>query len=141
MKTKYIATLAMTAFFLHLVWENAQAPLYTGYQSFSQHFPICFVGVIGDIVITLLVFAFLLLLKKDGVRTTADFAALVIIGFIVAVLIEEHALLIGKWSYGETMPIIPWLNVGLAPILQMTVLFPLSFYLAGLFNKNHSEKI
>lgn len=132
---KYLAALTFVAFLLHVVWENAQAPLYAGYQSFSQHFSICFVGAIGDVVITLFVLAFIWLLKKDKPQTISDFLALAIVGFIVAVAIEQNALLAGKWSYAPAMPIIPWLNVGLAPIIQMTILLPLSFYIVGLFNK------
>lgn len=133
-KTKYIATLAIVAFLLHIIWENAQAPLYAGYPSFSQHFSVCLVGTLGDVVITLSVLAFLWLLKKD-VSRPADFLGLAIIGFIIAVAIEQNALLAGKWDYVSAMPIIPWLNVGLIPIIQMTILLPLSFYIAGLFNK------
>lgn len=130
-KAKYITILVIAAFLLHVVWESAQAPLYAGYQSFSQHFSMCLIGTIGDIVITLFVLAFLRLLKKDVTRT-ADFLGLAIIGFVIAVAIEQNALLAGKWDYASAMPIIPWLNVGLAPILQMTLLLPLSFYLARL---------
>jgi len=128
-KVKYIATLATVTFVLHIIWENAQAPLYAGYQSFSHHFSMCFVGTIGDVVITLSVLVFLWLLRKD-VSRPADFLALAILGFVVAVVIEQHALLSGKWDYALAMPIIPILKVGLAPILQMTLLLPLSFYLA-----------
>jgi len=135
MNTKYMAKLAIITFLLHVIWENAQAPLYAGYESFSQHFSMCFVGTIGDVVITLSILAFLWLIKKD-VSRPADFLALAIIGFIVAVVIEQHALLTGKWSYALTMPIVPILKVGLAPILQMTVLLPLSFYLAKLVKMN-----
>lgn len=129
MNTKYIAKLAVIAFLLHVIWENAQAPLYVGYQSFSRHFPICLIGTLGDVVITLFVLVFLWLLKKDITRP-ADFLGLSIIGFFIAVVIEQHALLAGKWDYALAMPIIPILKVGLAPILQMTLLLPLSFYLA-----------
>ena len=128
LKSRYVITLAVVAFLLHVVWENAQAPLYTGYQSFSQHFSICLIGSLGDVIITRSVLAFMWLLKKDVAKTT-DFVALAIIGFVVAVVIEQHALLTSKWSYALAMPIIPILKVGLAPVLQMTLLLPLSFYL------------
>lgn len=135
MKTRYILTLVVVAFLLHLLWENAQAPLFAGYSSFGQHLPICFVGTIGDVVITLFVFVFIRLLKKDEPQTITDFLALAIIGFSIAVAIEQNALLAGKWNYTSAMPIIPWINVGLMPIIQMTILLPLSFYLAKLLNK------
>ncbi len=135
LKIYYLTTLAVVAFLLHIIWENVQAPLYGGYQSFFQHLPICLIGAAGDVVITFLVLGVLLLGKKGAVQTVADFMALAVIGFIVAVVIEHQALLIGMWHYSSAMPIIPWLNVGLTPIMQMTILLPLSFYLAGLLNK------
>lgn len=141
MKTRYILTLIVVAFLLHLIWENAQAPLYAGYSSFGQHLPICFIGTIGDVILTLFVLAFIRLLKKDRPQRIADFLALAIIGFIIAVAIEQHALLVGKWNYASAMPVIPWIRVGLMPIIQMTILLPLSFYLAKLFDKKSYENI
>ena len=43
------------------------------------------------------------------------------IGFVVSTLIERHAIATGRWAYLSTMPIIPGLEVGLSPVLQMTV--------------------
>ncbi|MBI4085059.1 MAG: hypothetical protein HY432_00950 [Candidatus Liptonbacteria bacterium] len=131
MKTKYIATLAIIAFLVHIIWENAQASLYVGYESFSQHFPMCLIGTVGDVAITLLVLAFMRLLKEDVTQAT-DFLALAMMGFVIAVAIEQHALLTGRWGYAPAMPIIPILEVGLTPIMQMMLLLPLSFYLANL---------
>lgn len=135
MNARYIFTLIISAFLFHLVWENAQASLYAGYQSFFAHFPICLVGTVGDVVITIFALVLVRLFKKDVPQTAADFLSLAIIGFVIAVAIEQNALLIGKWNYAPAMPIIPTLNVGLAPILQMTIMLPLSFYLANLFDK------
>lgn len=140
-KARYFITIVIIAFLLHIVWENAQAPLYAGYQSFFVHFPVCLIGTVGDVVITILTLMLVLLLKKQIPQTAPDFLALAIIGFITAIAIEQHALLVGKWNYSQTMPLIPWLNVGLAPILQMTILLPLSFYIANLLNKKSYEKI
>ena len=94
-----------------------------------------FCGTIGDVVITLSILAFLWLIKKD-VSRPADFLALAILGFVVAVVIEQHELLTGKWDYVLAMPIVPILKVGLAPVLQMTLLLPLSFYLTKLVKIN-----
>lgn len=127
-----IAKLTVITSLLHLVWENAQAPLYAEYQSFWQHFPSCVVGTVGDVIITLFVLFFIRLLKKNSPHSPTDFFVLAIIGFFIAVMIEQHALLIGQWDYTSAMPIIPFLKVGLIPILQMTLLLPLSFYLARL---------
>lgn len=130
MNIRYVATLALVAFVSHGVWENAQAPLYAGYQSFSQHFGMCLYGTTVDVLITLIVLAFLWLLTKRLPSTKGDWFALAIIGFVIAVAIEQNALLLGKWAYAVTMPLVPYTQVGLSPILQMTLLLPLSFFLA-----------
>lgn len=128
---RYIFFLIVVSFALNILWENLQAPLFTGFVSFSNHFPMCFVGTIGDVVINLTVLTFMILLRQDLVLkfNKSDFIALAILGFIIAVAIEQNALLTSKWGYNSAMIVLPHLHVGLAPILQMVFLLPLSFYL------------
>lgn len=147
MKTeKQIIFLSLIAFVLHVVWENAQAPLFQGYASFIAHFPMCLVGTAGDVVITLVVYFIVALLKNDinwiSALNKKDIAILAAIGFFIAVGIEWRALLFGGWAYAEMMPIIPYLGVGLAPILQMTFLLPFSMYLIKkiVIYKNYDKK-
>jgi len=134
MKTgKQIIFLSLIAFVLHVIWENMQAPLFQGYVSFIAHFPMCLVGTVGDVAITLFVYFIVALLKNDfnwiATLNKKDIIILVVIGFLIAVGIEWRALLFGRWAYADAMPIIPYLKVGLLPILQMTLLLPLSMYL------------
>lgn len=134
MKTgKQIIYLSFVAFVLHIVWENAQAPLFQGYASFANHFPVCVVGALGDVAITLLVYFIVALLKNDFnwivTLNKKDIVSLVVAGFFIAAGIEWRALLFGRWAYTGAMPIIPYLKVGLAPILQMMLLLPFSMYL------------
>jgi len=140
---KQILFLSLIAFALHLIWENAQAPLFAGYSSLGQHFPMCLWATIGDVVFTLSVYFGISLLKNDFgwiMRLNGrDIAVIAVIGFFWAIGIEWRALLFGKWNYADAMPIVPYLRVGLAPILQMTLLLPLSFYLtksAKIFAQN-----
>lgn len=133
MKTiKQIIYLSFIAFILHYIWENVQAPLFKGWTSFSQHFSICFLGTVGDIVITLAVYLVVALLKNNfnwiAILNKKDLAMLATVGFFMAVGIEWRALLFGRWAYADAMPIIPYFKVGLTPILQMTFLLPISIY-------------
>lgn len=127
---KYILTLAIIAFIFHIIWENAQAPLYQGYESLMQHFWVCFMGTLGDVGITLSVLAVLWLAKARSVISLDKngIIALVIIGFFIAVFVEQNALLGGKWAYMNTMPLIPYFDVGLTPVLQIAFLLPLTFF-------------
>lgn len=139
MKTgKQIIFLSLIVFILHVIWENAQAPLFQGYASFSQHFSACFIGTVGDVAITLFVYVIVALLKNDfnwiASLDKKDVAVLAVIGFLVAVGIEWRALLFGRWAYNDAMPLIPYLEVGLLPIIQMTLLLPLSVFITGKFS-------
>ncbi|OGG43848.1 hypothetical protein A3G50_03040 [Candidatus Jorgensenbacteria bacterium RIFCSPLOWO2_12_FULL_42_11] len=132
LNTRYFFLFIIISFALQIVWENLQAPLYAGFVSFSGHFPMCFWAAIGDVIISVGVLLFVILLKQASPMkfNKNDFIALAIIGFVIAVAIEQNALLAGKWGYNSAMPLAPYFRVGLAPVSQMTLLLPLSFYLA-----------
>ena len=147
MKTeKQIIFLSLIAFILHVVWENTQASLFQGYVSFASHFPMCLVGTVGDVAITLFAYFIVALLKNDinwiSALNKKDFVILAVVGFFIAVGIEWRALLFGRWAYADAMPVIPYLKVGLTPILQMTFLLPLSMYLTKkiVTYKNYAKK-
>ena len=130
---KQIVLVALTAFILHIIWENAQAPLFDGYISFSQHFYACLIGTFGDVVITLSVYAAIALLKNDpnwiATMNKKDIAVIAAIGLFIALGIEWRALFSGRWAYAEAMPLVPYLKAGILPVIQMTVLLPLSFFI------------
>lgn len=129
---KQIIFLSLVAFILHVVWENAQASLFQGFASFNQHFLVCLIGTVGDVAITLSVYFVVALLKNNfnwiAALNKKDVVVLTIVGLFVAVGIEQRALLFGLWAYTDAMPVIPYLKVGLTPILQMTLLLPFSVY-------------
>lgn len=138
MKTgKQIMYVSLIAFILHFIWEYTQAPLFQGYESFSAHFFTCLLGVAGDVVITLCVYLSIGFLKNDfnwiSALNKKDVVVIALIGFFIAVGIEWRALLFGRWAYTSAMPLIPYIKVGLTPILQMTFLLPFSMYLTKRF--------
>lgn len=128
----FLFLLIIISFALHIVWENLQAPLYAEFTSFSGHFPMCFWATVWDVIISMGALFFTTLPKQASPMKfdKNDFISLAIIGFVIAIVIEQNALLTGKWSYGGAMPLVPYFRVGLTPVLQMTLLLPLSFYLA-----------
>lgn len=134
-KPKLILRIATIGFILNLVWENAQAPWYQGYSSFWQHFSVCFLGTLGDVVIVLLLFAAFAGVYRnwDWIRTLSWKTAvpLVLAGLAIGVIIELFALTTGRWTYTEAMPLVPGLRVGLWPVLQMTILPGLTFFISS----------
>lgn len=51
-------------------------------------------------------------------------------GSVSALLVEWTALSVGAWSYNERMPIVPLLDAGLWPGLQLTILVPVTMWAA-----------
>jgi uncharacterized membrane protein YqaE (UPF0057 family) len=54
-----------------------------------------------------------------------------LVGAALAVAMESVALALGAWSYSDRMPRVPFFDVGLWPVLQMTILPPLAVALGG----------
>ncbi|HWQ59648.1 MAG TPA: hypothetical protein VN420_00680 [Candidatus Fimivivens sp.] len=116
----------LVSFLSNLVWEMSQAFLFAPHFSGPTDFIVIHVvAACIDIAITLCILLpelFLLdriIPKKNDWRR---FACTAILGLFVAVVLEKVALSVGIWSYGPYMPIIPFLGVGLTPVLQMMIL-------------------
>lgn len=122
-------------FFLNLVWENAQAPLYTGYNGFFRHFWVCFVASIVDAFVLLLLYMLFALFTQNLLWPKSGrywlFVVLILIGGALAVSFEKWALEQEQWSYTEQMPLVPVLKVGLLPLLQLMVLSGIVFYISA----------
>jgi hypothetical protein len=58
------------------------------------------------------------------------YATAVFLGLVYATLVEHLALAAGRWSYTEHMPEVSVLGAGLWQLLQMTLLPPLTFWIA-----------
>jgi hypothetical protein len=129
-RIKNLAIVSLVAFGLHGVWEQAHVSLYRGYEDLSPFLPITLWATFGDVFYTLGVIGLVALFKGQldwaGRAKAKDFIGLAIIGFFVALLVEYKALALDRWAYTPAMPIIPFFEVGFSPVLQMTILLPLS---------------
>jgi len=98
-----------TAFAVNVVWESFHYGLYMPLHPLSQIPGVTAVAALLDAMWVLAIFVFF----KSGFKIKL-FAA-----FLLALLIEQWAMLFGVWHYGENMPIVPVLNAGLSPMLQL----------------------
>jgi hypothetical protein len=118
---------------LHQLWESSHIAFYGGYEHLTG-LPITFYATVGDVAYTFAAYFFVALLKRDinwlSKLTGLDVAAVAFIGFAISLFVEYKALAFERWFYLDSMPIIPFLGVGVSPVLQMTILLPLTFYLA-----------
>jgi hypothetical protein len=125
---------------LNLVWETAQLPLYTIWQTSSAG-ELAFIILHctgGDLLIlaVILVLALLLIGDADWPRFGYRRVILVttILGLGYTVFSEWLNVEVrGSWAYAAAMPLIPPLGTGLAPLLQWLIIPPASLALAKRF--------
>jgi len=125
----------LASFSLNLIWENAQAFLFRGYEGFAAHFWVCFIATFGDVVITAAIYGVVALVSVETNwfrrMTLGQVIFAMLLGIAIAAAIELRALASGRWAY-DGMPLIPFTGIGLVPLLQMMILPPLSFLIMRL---------
>lgn len=121
---------AVFALLLSLPWEFGQMWLYAGVSEMShlQGIRICMAATIGDAAIMLAAFAGVAAWShsQDWVRapTSSQIASFIMIGLAVTIAVEAVATRsdgILSWRYAASMPVTPWLGIGLAPLLMWLV--------------------
>lgn len=101
--------------------------------------PVALLATIGDVLYTLGAFALVSGFKGKVAwlqeARRQDYLMLVTLGFFIALFVEYKGLALDRWQYLPDMPIIPLLNVGLSPVIQMALLLPLTFFIVSRVQK------
>ncbi len=133
---RFFATMVLASFVLNEIWEMAQMSAYveTAGHSWRSTLILCTRAAVGDVGIILGIYAAGALAAGDlgwGWRGRWNiYATAAVLGLAYAALVEHAALATGRWSYTERMPVVSLLGAGLWPLLQMTLLPPLTFWFA-----------
>ena len=143
---RFLFSLFIVSTALHFGWEVSQMAQYSfsgvtlsGYDVFVKDH---WVVAAKDGLITVALYLLVGMLVKNagwGKRFNhRRFAFLIVLGFLWAVGVEYHATEIAhRWVYAKSMPMIPIINVGVLPILQMVIIPFLAIFLT---RKQLSEK-
>lgn len=120
------------SFLLNYPWELMQAPLYQGMPDAAHwdSIKVCTRATLGDGVIMLLAYwgAAILIRDRRWIATPrlAPILTMIGIGVAITVLLERLAIVSDRpswgWRYAETMPMVPLIGIGLAPLLQWVIL-------------------
>jgi hypothetical protein len=121
-------------------WERAQSSLYVLPGGAEVHWLMCAAASVADGLMVLLIFQIgrLVIGQRDwylrpGIR---GYAATLLSGAFISVTVEWIAIYGAHWwAYSPRMPVVPLLNVGLAPLAQMLVLPPLIFTLLAWWHR------
>jgi hypothetical protein len=133
---RFFSITVLASFVLNEIWEMAQMSAYveTAGHSWASTLGLCTRAAVGDTGIILGIYAAGALTAGDlgwGLRGSwYIYATAAVLGLAYAALVEHVALAAGRWSYTERMPVVSVLGAGLWPLLQMTLLPPLTFLFA-----------
>lgn len=130
-QTKTISASLLYIFGLNFLWEISQMFLYQKHSDRLIDFVFVHIKAsLGDVLIFIIIYIIGFFIFKNKkwflLRKNSVYIFSAVCGFIIAVIIERYALSTGRWAYNDLMPMIPLLDVGLLPILQM-ILLPLFF--------------
>ena len=135
---RQILCIALVSFILHFLWESTHVVLYQGYEHLTK-MPIELYATIGDVLYVLLGVLLVALIKRSFAWLEsphpAEYVALAIIGAFISIMVEYKGLYLGRWEYLSTMPLAPFFEIGLSPLVQMTILLPLSVWIGSRFVK------
>jgi hypothetical protein len=143
---RFFATTVLASFVLNEIWEMAQMSAYveTAVNPWTSTLGLCTRAAVGDVGIILGLYAAGALPAGDlgwGMRGRWNiYATVAVLGLAFAVLVEHAALAAGRWTYSERMPVVPVLDAGLWPLLQMALLPPLTFLFARWWVGRSSKK-
>jgi hypothetical protein len=133
---RFFVAMVLTSLVLNELWEMAQMSAYveTAEQSWTSTLGFCTRAAVGDVGIILGIYFVGALATGDpgwglSVRWNI-YATAAVLGLAIAVLVEHAALAAGRWAYTERMPVVPVFVAGLWPLLQMTLLPPLTFWIS-----------
>ena len=132
----FFAALSLTAFGLNWLWEMAQMPAYAEMAGrlWRDTALRCMQATLGDVAITFGIYGVGALAARQLRWGTTGrwniYATAALLGGACATAIEWRALASGRWSYTDSMSIVPVVGVGLWPLLQLTLLVPLALALA-----------
>lgn len=124
-------------FVTHFLWEMHQVPWFTGMADASHGSVVwlCIHATGGDVLILLAGFWFSSLVTGhrrwliEGQRKPE--ITLIVAALVVTIVMEWLATgPLKRWRYADSMPIVPLLGIGLAPVLQWLFLPPLIMWLS-----------
>lgn len=142
-----LAVLFVVSVVLNYFWEIGQGFLFVGMGNWENIWWHCFVASLGDGLIVCAIHAvgWSFFRRADWFihPRLKGYAVMLMTGLIIAVAIEWLAAhVLKRWTYTPDMPVLPVLpgvNIGITPLLQMLILPPLIFYIvAQALKKSHT---
>jgi hypothetical protein len=133
--TVHALCLTGTAFLLHFLWESVQCPLFFVHRAGDATWFSMVRATLGDVLMTWIAQVVVAVVSKQWLWSLRrwgrrQWAALLLVALAMSVAVELYAVEAGRWSYTSIHPLLPGTPVGLLPVAQLLILFPLTFVAA-----------
>jgi hypothetical protein len=130
--------LSLIAFLLHIVWEYVQCAVFFVHVEIPNTNLAMLYASIGDVILTWIAYLSLVLCRGNWSWYLQPWRALdifiiTLVALVLSISIELYALEIGRWRYTDINPLVMG-KVSILPILQLLLLFPLTFKILGSTN-------
>lgn len=140
-----IIVITIISFLFQYSWEYWQCGIFYDVTNIGNHSRLMASATFGDIVMTLILYGLLALVNHDvnWIIKKWNFKEFVIIALYALFLsfyFEISALYTGRWSYSSKMPLFPNTNIGLIPVIQLLILFPLTFFISKIIIIKYLER-
>jgi hypothetical protein len=139
-----LAGLFVVSVVLNYFWEIGQAFLFVGMDSWETIWWHCLVASLGDGLMVWAIHAagWRFFRRSDWFIAAQwkGYGVMLTSGLLLALAVEWLAVhVLQRWTYTSDMPVIPGVNIGIAPLLQMLLLPPVIFYIVARGSKNPHE--
>lgn len=119
----------------NLVWEFAHLPLYTLWETGSR-WEIVFAALHctgGDVLIALSTLLLGLLIVQDWMWPWRSYWRIAFVASVLGVSYTAFSELLntrilGSWEYSGLMPVIPYVKIGVSPLVQWSILPAVAFW-------------
>lgn len=139
---RHAAWICIIALLLHLVWEFAQCSVFYRHGSYDASWRGMLRAGLGDVLLTWGVYGVVAASSRRWLWAARPWSRRQLLVYAtsalaLAIMVEARALAASSWAYTDSMPLIPGLNVGLLPVVQLLLLFPLTLVVVGRLSGGH----
>ena len=119
LKQNKTITIFILAFGFNWIWENLHSQLYSHYRGGAITPFVLAKAALFDACFITVVLLILMYITPFGKKPILVISSVLIIGVLFSILLERYALDTSRWAYTEAMPVIPLLNTGITPTIQL----------------------
>jgi len=112
----------------------------------TEHLLLMVSATFGDMVMSVILFCLLAVLNKNSNWllhrwSSKDRVIMILYALFLSFYFEISALDQGRWVYSDFMPLVLESPIGLVPVLQLLILFPLTFLVSSYIIRYYSKPL